>query len=87
MLKIKLCAVVVFLLTTAILLSNSRQFTAAANGDALAEIANYKTWQRINEKPIKVGGGFQFDGLAGDESVFIVDGQEVTNFRTGELNG
>ena len=61
MLKIKLCAVVVFLLTTAILLSNSRQFTAAANGDALAEIANYKTWQRINEKPIKVESSFQVD--------------------------
>ena len=86
MLKIKLCAVAVFLLATAIVLSNSRQFTATANADVLAEIANYKTWQRINKEPIKVGG-FQIDGAAGTENVFIVDGQEVTNFRTGTLNG
>ncbi len=31
-------------------------------------------------------GGFQIDGASGAENVFIVDGQEVTNFRTGSLN-
>lgn len=31
-------------------------------------------------------GGFQIDGASGSENVFIIDGQEVTNFRTGVLN-
>ncbi|MGB5013455.1 MAG: carboxypeptidase regulatory-like domain-containing protein, partial [Pyrinomonadaceae bacterium] len=32
-------------------------------------------------------GGFQIDGASGSENVFIIDGQEVTNFRTGSLDG
>ena len=31
------------------------------------------------------GAGFQIDGASGAENTFIVDGQEVTNFRTGQL--
>ncbi|HEX8459530.1 MAG TPA: TonB-dependent receptor [Pyrinomonadaceae bacterium] len=31
-------------------------------------------------------GGFQIDGASGSENTFIIDGQEVTNFRTGSLN-
>ncbi len=31
-------------------------------------------------------GGFSVDGASGSENVFIIDGQEVTNFRTGTLN-
>ncbi len=31
-------------------------------------------------------GGFQVDGASGSENTFIIDGQEVTNFRTGVLN-
>lgn len=31
-------------------------------------------------------GGFQIDGASGSENTFIIDGQEVTNFRTGVLN-
>lgn len=31
-------------------------------------------------------GGFQVDGASGSENAFIIDGQEVTNFRTGVLN-
>ena len=30
--------------------------------------------------------GIQIDGSSGAENTFIVDGQEVTNFRTGQLN-
>ncbi len=30
--------------------------------------------------------GYQIDGSSGAENTFIVDGQEVTNFRTGQLN-
>lgn len=32
------------------------------------------------------GAGYQIDGSSGAENTFIVDGQEVTNFRTGQLN-
>ncbi|HVF46960.1 MAG TPA: TonB-dependent receptor [Pyrinomonadaceae bacterium] len=31
-------------------------------------------------------GGFQIDGASGSENTFIIDGQEVSNFRTGTLN-
>ena len=30
-------------------------------------------------------GGFQIDGASGSENTFIIDGQEVSNFRTGTL--
>lgn len=31
-------------------------------------------------------GGFQVDGASGSENTFVIDGQEVSNFRTGTLN-
>jgi hypothetical protein len=34
-----------------------------------------------------LAGGFSIDGASGSENVFVIDGQEVTNFRTGTLNG
>ena len=34
-----------------------------------------------------LAGGFSVDGASGSENVFIIDGQEVSNFRTGTLNG
>lgn len=33
-----------------------------------------------------LSGGFQIDGASGSENTFIIDGQEVSNFRTGTLN-
>jgi hypothetical protein len=39
-----------------------------------------------NVRPEPLGGGFQIDGASGSENVFVIDGQEVTNFRTGLLN-
>ncbi len=39
-----------------------------------------------NVRPEALSGGFQIDGASGAENVFVVDGQEVTNFRTGVLN-
>lgn len=32
------------------------------------------------------GGGIQIDGASGSENSFVVDGQEVTNFRDGTIN-
>ena len=34
-----------------------------------------------------LAGGFTIDGASGSENVFVIDGQEVSNFRTGTLNG
>ena len=34
-----------------------------------------------------LSGGFSIDGASGSENVFVIDGQEVSNFRTGTLNG
>ena len=39
-----------------------------------------------NVRPEALAAGFQVDGASGAENVFVVDGQEVTNFRTGQLN-
>ncbi|HEX9928882.1 MAG TPA: TonB family protein [Pyrinomonadaceae bacterium] len=33
-----------------------------------------------------LSGSFSIDGASGSENVFIIDGQEVSNFRTGALN-
>jgi hypothetical protein len=38
-------------------------------------------------RPETKAGGFSVDGASGSENVFVIDGQEVTNFRTGQLNG
>ena len=39
-----------------------------------------------NVRPEALSGGFQVDGASGSENVWVVDGQEVTNFRTGLLS-
>ncbi len=88
MLKIKLVAVAFLLSVTAIVVSFSPARVSRAESDPiLQQIAGYKTWQRVNNEPIKVAGGFQIDGAAGSEKTFIIDGKEVTNFRTGVLTG
>lgn len=38
-----------------------------------------------NVRPEPLSGGFQVDGASGSENVWVIDGQEVTNFRTGVL--
>lgn len=38
----------------------------------------------VRNEPLS--GGFQIDGASGSENTFIIDGQEVTNFRTGTLS-
>lgn len=36
-------------------------------------------------RPESRSGGFSVDGASGGENVFVIDGQEVTNYRTGTL--
>lgn len=38
----------------------------------------------VRNEPL--AGGFQVDGSSGSENTYLIDGQEVTNFRTGTLN-
>lgn len=38
-------------------------------------------------RPESLSGGISIDGASGSENTFYIDGQEVTNFRTGTLNG
>jgi hypothetical protein len=44
----------------------------------------FKVSPATRQEPLS--GGFQIDGASGSENTFIIDGQEVTNFRTGLLN-
>lgn len=37
-------------------------------------------------RPEGLAGGVSIDGASGSENAFYIDGQEVTNFRTGTLN-
>ena len=37
-------------------------------------------------RPESRSGGFSVDGASGGENVFVIDGLEVTNYRTGTLN-
>ena len=37
-------------------------------------------------RPESRSGGFSVDGASGGENVFVIDGQEVTNYNTGTLN-
>lgn len=39
-----------------------------------------------NVRPEPLTAGFQIDGASGSENTFFIDGHEVTNFRTGQLN-
>lgn len=39
-----------------------------------------------NVRPELLSAGLQIDGASGSENTFFIDGQEVTNFRTGQLN-
>ncbi len=39
-----------------------------------------------NVKTEALAGGFTVDGTSGSQNTFLIDGQEVSNFRTGVLN-
>lgn len=56
--------------------------------DALPKGTNFTSLLKTapNVRPEARAGGFQIDGASGSENVFVIDGQEVTNFRTGTLN-
>lgn len=56
--------------------------------DALPKGTNMTTLLKVSPaaRAESKSGGFQIDGASGSENSFIIDGQEVSNFRTGTLN-
>jgi hypothetical protein len=56
--------------------------------DSLPRGTNFSSLLKTapNVRPEPLSAGFQIDGASGAENRFVVDGQEVTNFRTGQLN-
>lgn len=83
MVKIKIGAMIFLLGLVGIVLNGSHHFSSHAETDAADEIAKYKNWSKITKKPIKVESEIEL----GDGKKFVVDGQEVTNFRTGDSGG
>jgi outer membrane receptor protein involved in Fe transport len=56
--------------------------------DSLPKGANFASLLKLSPatRQEALSGGFQVDGASGSENTFIIDGQEVSNFRTGVLN-
>jgi hypothetical protein len=85
--QIKITAIVVILCFVAFVLSTSPSLVSKAENDPIIdELTHYKTWTRINRTAITVKAPLA-DQTQSDKTIFIVDGQEVTNFRSGDLGG
>jgi hypothetical protein len=56
--------------------------------DALPKGTNFTSILKLSPatRAEPLSGQFQVDGASGSENAFIIDGQEVSNFRTGVLN-
>lgn len=49
-----------------------------------------KTIPGVRAEPLvgnNAGGGFSVDGASGAENIFVIDGQEVTNYKVAGVNG
>ncbi|HVQ39164.1 MAG TPA: TonB-dependent receptor, partial [Pyrinomonadaceae bacterium] len=49
-----------------------------------------KTIPGVRNEPLAgnvAGGGFSVDGASGAENIFVIDGQEVTNYKVAGVNG
>lgn len=59
----------------------------ARTAELLPKGTNFASLLKIapSTRPEPLNGGYQVDGASGSENTFIVDGQEVTHFRTGVL--
>lgn len=61
---------------------------SAQTAELLPKGTNFASVLKVSPatRPETLNGGYQVDGSSGSENTFIIDGQEVTNVRTGELN-
>ena len=70
--------------------TESKQQTSitAETAELLPKGVNFSSVLKVSPatRPEPLGGGFQIDGASGSENTFIIDGQEVTNVRTGTLD-
>ena len=59
----------------------------ARTAELLPKGTNFASLLKIapSTRPEPLNGGYQVDGASGSENTFILDGQEVTHFRTGVL--
>lgn len=87
--RIKLLAILALSAGVAFFGLRIDHFKTSAESDAIVtQITKYKTWTRLNKKPIRV----DFASLLKNDpkvapNTFIIDGQEVVNFRAGDLGG
>ena len=60
----------------------------AETAELLPKGVNFTSILKVSPstRPEPLSGGFQIDGASGSENTFIIDGQEVTNIRTGTLD-
>ncbi|HRH45280.1 MAG TPA: TonB-dependent receptor [Pyrinomonadaceae bacterium] len=58
----------------------------AQTAELLPKGTNFSSLLKVSPATRPELGGFQVDGSSGSENTFIIDGQEVTNARTGVLN-
>ncbi len=69
------------------LVMGSTAETVSVSSDSLGVIDTTNSSVTTTIRPDDFNGGrFQVDGSRGSENVFVIDGQEVDNFRTGTLN-
>ncbi|MBK6749208.1 MAG: hypothetical protein IPG67_04170 [Acidobacteria bacterium] len=63
--------------------------SGSGSGETTVETSSSQVTSTVASKQVKSlpgrTGGFQIDGASGSENVYVIDGQEVTNFRTGSL--
>lgn len=62
MFKTKIIAVLSILFAAGIVLNNSHTFSISARSDIFEEIAQYKTWSKLNREPIRVELNLDFSG-------------------------
>jgi hypothetical protein len=64
--RIKILATFSLLALVGAIINFAPGFSVNADGDELIkEIADYKTWTKVNEETIKVKNSFTIDGLSG----------------------
>ena len=61
---------------------------SSAKIDSLPVAGNFTSLLKIvpGVRPEALAGGFSIDGATNSENTFVIDGQEVTNYRNGGLN-
>ncbi|MCO6511679.1 MAG: VWA domain-containing protein [Aridibacter famidurans] len=86
-------------ITAAVNVTTGGSTTVAASSSAVSTTVTKETIQALpantrfssllslqpGVSPASSSGGFQIDGASGSENVFLIDGQEVANFRAGAL--